>query len=121
MARIDGDGYLFYQARAPHKELIKPGGENVYPAEVEKSVLEHPAIREVCVIGIPDAQWGEAVKAVCVQESGQSLSAQELIDFAGRIARFKKPKIVVFVSELPKAADGRIDRIKVKELYSTAA
>jgi acyl-CoA synthetase (AMP-forming)/AMP-acid ligase II len=122
LARIDEEGYLYYQARAPHKELIKPGGENVYPAEVEKAILEHPAVREVSVIGVPDAQWGEAVKAVCVLESGQSVSTQELIDFvAGRIARFKKPKIVAFVSDLPKAADGRIDRIKVKELYSTAA
>lgn len=121
LARIDEEGYLYYQARAPHKELIKPGGENVYPAEVEKAVLEHPAIREVSVIGVPDAQWGEAVRAVCVLEDGQSLSAQELIAFvADRIARFKKPKTVVFVSDLPKAADGRIDRIKVKELYSNA-
>ena len=121
LARIDEDGYLFYQARAPHKELIKPGGENVYPAEVEKSVLEHPAVREVSVIGVPDAQWGEAVKAVCVLEDGQSVTAQELIDFvAGRIARFKKPKFVSFVSELPRTADGRIDRGKVKELYGAA-
>jgi acyl-CoA synthetase (AMP-forming)/AMP-acid ligase II len=122
LGRIDEEGYLYYQDRAAHKELIKPGGESVYPAEVEKAVLEHPAVREVSVIGVPDPQWGEAVKAVCVLESGQSVSAQELIDFvAGRIARFKKPKIVVFVSDLPKAADGRIDRLKVKELYSTAA
>jgi len=122
LARIDEEGYLYYQARAPHKELIKPGGENVYPVEVEKALLEHPAVREAAVIGVPDDQWGEAVKAVCVLENGQSLSAQELIDFvAGRIARFKKPKVVVFVSDLPKAADGRIDRIKVKERYSTAA
>lgn len=120
LARIDEEGYLYYQARAPHKELIKPGGENVYPVEVEKAILGHPALREAAVIGVPDDQYGEAVKAVCVLERGQSLSAQELIDFvAGRIARFKKPKIVVFVSELPKAADGRVDRIKVKELYST--
>jgi acyl-CoA synthetase (AMP-forming)/AMP-acid ligase II len=121
VARIDEEGYLYYQARAPHKELIKPGGENVYPAEVEKAILEHPALREAMVFGVPDDQYGEAIKGVCVLESGQSLSAQELIDFvASRIARFKKPKIVVFVSELDKAADGRVDRIKVKELYSTA-
>ena len=88
---------------------------------MEKAILGHPALREAAVIGVPDDQYGEAVKAVCVLESGQSLSAQELIDFvAGRIARFKKPKIVVFVSELPKTTDGRVDRIKVKELYSTA-
>jgi long-chain acyl-CoA synthetase len=73
------------------------------------------------VIGVPDAQWGEAVKAVCVLASGQAVTAEELIDFvAARIARFKKPKFVALVSELPKTADGRIDRVKVKELYGAA-
>jgi acyl-CoA synthetase (AMP-forming)/AMP-acid ligase II len=117
LARIDAEGYLFYQGRAPHKELIKPGGENVYPAEVEQVIREHPAVREVAVFGVPDDQWGEAVKAVCVLEEGGSLTAEELIAFvAGRIARFKKPKFVAFVPELPKTADGRIDRAKVKAL-----
>ena len=121
LARIDEDGYLWYLSRAPHKDLIKPGGENVYPAEVEKALLEHPAVREASVIGVPDAQWGEAVKAVCVLASGQAVTAEELIDFvAARIARFKKPKFVALVSELPKTADGRIDRVKVKELYGAA-
>jgi long-chain acyl-CoA synthetase len=66
MGRFDEDGYLFYAGRMPEKELIKPGGENVYPSEVEKVILEHPNIAEVSVIGVPDEQWGEAIKAVCV-------------------------------------------------------
>jgi long-chain acyl-CoA synthetase len=116
MGRFDEDGYLWYAGRMPEKELIKPGGENVYPSEVEKVILEHPAVMEAAVIGVPDKQWGEAIKAVCVLKQGESLEESELIEFvAARIARFKKPKHVVFVSELPKAGDGSIDRAKVKE------
>ncbi len=115
MGRLDDDGYLWFEGRAPEKELIKPGGENVYPAEVEKAILEHEAIKETVVIGVPDAKWGEAIKAVCVLEQGASLSAQDLIEFvASRIARYKKPQHVVFVSELPKTEAGSVDRQKVK-------
>lgn len=115
MGRLDGDGYLWFEGRAPDKELIKPGGENVYPAEVEKAILDHPAVREVCVIGVTDPQWGEAIKAVCVLDEGASLSDRELIDFvAGRIARFKKPKHIVFVADLPRTGDGSVDRSRVK-------
>ncbi|MBU2648591.1 AMP-binding protein [bacterium] len=113
--RFDEEGYLFYEGRMPEKELIKPGGENVYPAEVEQAILEHPGVREVSVIGVPDKKWGEAVKAVCVLETGISLTAPELIAFvAEKIARFKKPQQVVFVSSLPRTADGAIDREAVK-------
>lgn len=115
MGRFDADGYLWYAGRSPAKELIKPGGENVYPAEVEKVILEHPSVREAVVIGVPDPQWGEAIKAVCVLRERKSLAENELIEFvAGRIARFKKPKYVVFVSSLPKTPEGFIDRSKVK-------
>lgn len=118
MGRIDADGFLWYAGRKPEKELIKPGGENVYPAEVEKAILEHGAVEEVCVIGVPDPEWGEAVKAVCVLRKGYRLSAAELIDYvASRIARFKKPKHVVFVDVLPKTADGAVDRAKVKKIF----
>lgn len=116
MGRFDDDGYLWYAGRSPAKELIKPGGENVYPAEVEKAIREHEAIADVAVIGVPDAQWGEAIKAVCVCRPGRTLAAAELIDFvAGRIARYKKPKHVVFVASLPKTAQGATDRAKVKQ------
>ena len=115
---FDADGYLWYSGRSPEKELIKPGGENVYPAEVEKVILEHPVIEGVVVIGVPDPQWGEAIKAICVKRKGESLEESELIEFvAARIARYKKPKHVVFVSNLPTNEDGLIDREKVKEQY----
>jgi acyl-CoA synthetase (AMP-forming)/AMP-acid ligase II len=118
---FDADGYLWYKGRSPAKELIKPGGENVYPAEVEREIGAHPAIAEVVVIGVPDAQWGEAVKAVCRCKSGQTATAQEIIDFVGaRIARYKRPKFVAFVDALPKTAAGAIDRAKVKEVHGRA-
>jgi acyl-CoA synthetase (AMP-forming)/AMP-acid ligase II len=121
MGRFDGAGYLWYAGRSPAKELIKPGGENVYPAEVEKAVREHEAIAEVAVIGVPDAQWGEAIKAVCVCRPGRSVPPAELIDFvASRIARYKKPKHVVFVAALPKTAQGATDRAKVKQEHGGA-
>ncbi len=121
IGRLDENGYLWYVKRKAEKELIKPGGENVYPAEVEKVILEHPEVADVSVIGVRDVEWGEAIKAICVLKPGSSLSKQGLIDFvASRIARYKKPKYVDFVSALPKARDGSIDREKVKTEYGKA-
>jgi long-chain acyl-CoA synthetase len=115
VGRFDEKGYLHYVKRKVEKELIKPGGENVYPAEVEKVILSHQAVAEVSVIGVRDPQWGEAVKAICVLQPGESLEPDELIEFvASKIARYKKPKQVVFVEALPKNDEGEIDRNKVK-------
>jgi acyl-CoA synthetase (AMP-forming)/AMP-acid ligase II len=118
LGRFDEDGYLWFAGRKPEKELIKPGGENVYPAEVEEVIMGHPNIQEVSVIGVPDREFGEAIKAVCVLKKGTSIEAKELVDFvAQRIARYKKPKYVEFVEGLPKATNGNIDREKVKESH----
>lgn len=117
---FDADGYLWYKGRSPAKELIKPGGENVYPAEVEQAISAHPAIAEVVVLGVPDAQWGEAIKAVCICKPGQNATAQQVIDFVGsRIARYKRPKYVEFVAAMPKTAAGAIDRAKMKEMHGS--
>jgi long-chain acyl-CoA synthetase len=116
IGRFDEDGYLWYVKRKAEKELIKPGGENVYPAEVEKVILTHAAVKEVSVIGVPDPKWGEAIKAVCCLKAGQTLVAEELIEYvASKIARYKKPQQVVFVESLPKTAAGEIDRDQVKK------
>jgi len=116
--RFDEDGFLWYAGRKAEKELIKPGGENVYPAEVEKTILEHPAVAETVVIGVPDPKWKEGIKAVCVLKEGESIEAKGLISFVGeRIARYKKPQYVEFVAELPKLEDGTPNREKVKDLY----
>jgi len=118
LGRFDEDGFLWYEGRKAEKELIKPGGENVYPAEVEKAILEHTAVENTVVFGVPDPKWKEGIKAVCQLKSGQMLEAQELIKFVGgRIASFKKPQYVEFVAELPLQKNGGPDRARVKALY----
>ena len=118
LGHLDQNGYLWFGGRKPEKELIKPGGENVYPAEVEAVILKHEAVSAVSVIGVPDPKFGEGIKAVCVLKAGMSLTAEDLADFvAARIARYKKPRYVEFVSDLPKTTDGAIDRAQVKSLY----
>jgi long-chain acyl-CoA synthetase len=118
LGRFDDEGFLFYAGRKPEKELIKPGGENVYPAEVEKAILEHPAVAMTVVFGVPDPKWKEGIKAVCKLKPGQTLGARELSQFVGeRIASYKKPQYVEFVSEMPLLASGLPDRAKVKEQY----
>jgi len=118
LGRFDEDGFLWYAGRKAEKELIKPGGENVYPAEVEKVILQHPAVAKTVVFGVPDPKWKEGIKAVCQLKAGQKLEPKELIEFVGqRIARYKKPQYVEFVDEIPLKEDGTPDRAKIKELY----
>jgi acyl-CoA synthetase (AMP-forming)/AMP-acid ligase II len=114
VGRFEPDGYLHYVKRKPEKELIKPGGENVYPAEVETVIVQMADVTGVCVYGIPDARWGEAIKAV-VETKRAGRTPQEVIDFVGsKIARFKRPHVVVFTDALPRGADGVVDRDAVK-------
>jgi acyl-CoA synthetase (AMP-forming)/AMP-acid ligase II len=118
MGRFDERGFLWYAGRKAEKELIKPGGENVYPAEVEKVILQHPAVERTVVFGIPDPKWKEGIKAVCQLKEGHMLGPQELIEFVGeRIARFKKPQYVEMVTDFPLLEDGSPDRRRIKEIY----
>jgi acyl-CoA synthetase (AMP-forming)/AMP-acid ligase II len=115
LGMFDEEGYLFYRGRKPEKELIKSGGENVYPAEVERIILEMPQVAGVCVIGVPDEKWGEAVKAVVEILPGKKISEMQIVDaVASRIAAYKKPRYVDFVEKLPRSEDGEIDRAAVK-------
>lgn len=119
IGRFDDDGFLTYVARKPEKELIKPGGENVYPAEVEAAIGAIEGVAACCVFGVPDPTWGEAVAAAVELRPGVALDAQEIIDgVAARIARYKKPKHVVFYPALPRRADGTIDRESAKKTAS---
>jgi long-chain acyl-CoA synthetase len=118
LGRFDEDGFLWYAGRKPEKELIKPGGENVYPAEVEKVILQHPAVDQVVVFGVPDPKWKEGIKAVCRLKKGHDLDSKALIEFVGaKIARFKKPQYVEFVDDFPFLEDGSPDRAMIKERY----
>lgn len=118
LGRFDEDGYLWYSGRKAEKELIKPGGENVYPAEVEKVILQHPAVEMTVVFGVPDPKWKEGIKAVCKLKKGASLEPRDLIKFVGdRIAGYKKPQYVELVEEFPLLADGSPDRAEIKKIY----
>ena len=115
VGRMDEEGYFRITGRL--KDMVISGGENVYPAEVEKVILQHPAVEQTVVIGVPDPKWKEGIKAVCVLAEGQQLSDKALIEFVGsRIARYKKPQYVQFVESLPEK-NGTIDRAAVKALY----
>lgn len=117
VGRFDEDGFLHYVGRRPEKELVKPGGENVYPAEVETVIMEIPGVSAVCVFGVPDAQWGEAIKAV-VESDDRGVSAEQVIDHvADRIARYKKPKWVEFTDALPRTDTREVDREAVKSRW----
>ncbi len=118
LGRFDEDGFLWYEGRKAEKELIKPGGENVYPAEVEQVICQHPLIEAAVVFGVPDPRWKEGIKAVCQVKEGQEIEPRAVIEFVGeRIASYKKPQYVEFVKELPALPDGSPDRAKIKSVY----
>jgi fatty-acyl-CoA synthase len=115
---LDEDGYLYIHDRI--KDMIISGGENIYPAEVESAICDHPDVAEAAVVGVPDDQWGEAVKAVVVMKPGKSATAVDIIKFAReRIAAFKTPKTVDFIPALPRNASGKILRRNLRDPYWT--
>ena len=113
---LDPNGYLFIMDRS--KDMIISGGENIYPREIEEVLIQHPAVHEVSVIGVPDPDWGEAVKAVVVLVPGINATAEDLIAFCkDNIASYKKPKSVDFVEDLPKSNYGKILKRELREKY----
>ena len=113
---MDERGYLFIMDRS--NDMIISGGENIYPREVEEVLVQHPAVREVAVLGIPDPEWGEAIKAVVSLAPGKTASEVELINFCkDHIASYKKPKSIVFVDELPKNNYGKIMKRELREKH----
>lgn len=116
MGYMDESGYLFIMDRS--KDMIISGGENIYPREIEEVLVRHPAVREVAVIGVPDPQWGEAIKAVVSLVPGQAITEEELISFCKvNIASYKKPKSVDFVDDLPKNNYGKILKRELRAQY----
>ena len=115
---MDEEGFLTISDRI--KDMIITGGENVYPAEVESALMRHPAIAEVAVIGEPDEQWGEGVVAVAALKAGQSLTIEELREFAGEsLARYKLPRRLEFVAALPRNATGKILKYQLRQRFMT--
>lgn len=116
LARQDEDGYYYIVDRKG--DMIISGGVNIYPAEIEEILYSNPAILEVAVIGVPDEQWGESVKAVAVLKEGEEATEDEIMDFCkNRMAGYKIPKTVTFVEALPKSSSGKILKRVVREEY----
>ncbi|WP_043627630.1 acyl-CoA synthetase [Nonomuraea candida] len=112
----DADGYVRISDRV--KDMIISGGENIYPAEVESALHEHPAVAECAVIGVPDDKWGEVGKALVVLRPGAAAGPEELLGHLdGRLARYKIPKYLELVAELPKNAAGKLLKAPLRKLY----
>lgn len=111
---LDDDGFLYVSGRA--KDMIITGGMNVYPSEVEYVLLQHPAIKDVAVIGLPDARWGENICAAVVLESGAVLNEEDVIAFCReRLASFKKPTRIVEVDDLPRTMSGKVQKFLLRD------
>jgi acyl-CoA synthetase (AMP-forming)/AMP-acid ligase II len=116
LGRRELDGSITFIG--PMTTMIKSGVENIYPAEVEAAIARHPAVAEVCVIGVPDPVWDQSVRAVVVPAEGRELTEEEVIVHCKRnIASYKKPKSVVFTDTLPRDANGMVDRTAVDEAF----
>jgi len=113
---LDEQGFLYILDRK--KDMIVSGGENIYSWEVEEALRHHPAVAEVAVIGVPDPEWGESVKACVALKEGASVSEQELIEHCRtRIASYKKPRSVEFLAALPRMFNGKLDKKALRAPY----
>ena len=115
----DVDGFLYIAGRK--KELIKTGGENVYPVEVDTVLASHPGIADACVVGVPDPKWGEAVKAFIVLAPGVTLTRKEIVAHCrAHIAGYKRPRYIEFIEEIPRDFNLKIQRRKLADRETTA-
>jgi acyl-CoA synthetase (AMP-forming)/AMP-acid ligase II len=112
---FDEQGYLFVVGRK--KDMVKSGGISIYPLEIESVLYSHADVLEAAVIGVPDPQWGEAVKAVIVLKPGAAATGAELLSFCKeRLAAYKVPKSVDIVDSLPHTEIGKVNKVKVREM-----
>lgn len=116
IARVDEGGFVYLEDRL--KDMVISGGENVYPAEVERVLLQHPSVADVAVIGVPDDRWGETVKAVVVPVPGATVDADELIALSRQqLAGYKRPTSVDVIEALPRNATGKVLRRELRAPY----
>jgi fatty-acyl-CoA synthase len=116
VAYYDEEGYFYIVDRK--KDMFISGGENVYPAEIERVLYQHPAVHMCAVIGLPDAKWGEVGKACVVLKSGQSATEEELLRLmTERLAKYKVPKSVTFIDSLPISAAGKILKRELRDQF----
>lgn len=119
IAWFDQDGYFYVCDRL--KDMVISGGENVYPAEVESVLYDHPAVAQAAVIGVPDARWGERVAAVVVLKAGQTLDIDALRAYAEpKLARYKLPSALFLTDALPLNSSGKLLKTELRKRYATA-
>jgi acyl-CoA synthetase (AMP-forming)/AMP-acid ligase II len=115
VATVDDTGLITIVDRI--KDMIISGGLNVYPAEVERVLVQHEGVHDVCVVGVPDERWGEVVAAAVVTRPGSGLDGATLGEWCGqRLAGYKKPRIVLVVDDLPKGSTAKVSKRAVREL-----
>lgn len=120
VGRVDEGGYLYITGRK--KDLIIRGGENISPGEIENVLEEHPKIDEAAVIGVPDVEWGEVVKAVVVLRPGETFTVDEMVAYAkSRLASFKAPQYLAIVNELPRNPMGKVLKTDLRKTHGTPA
>lgn len=117
LARVDGDGYIFLAGRKV--DMVISGGVNLYPVEVEDVLRQHPEVEDCAIVGVPDDEWGEALVAYVVRRPDRSVSRADLMDHCAReLARFKKPKDVRFIDQLPRNPTGKVLKRELRERYA---
>ena len=113
---LDDEGYIYVQDRV--KDMIVSGAENIYPRVVEEVLFKHPAIADAAVIGVPDEQWGETVKAIVVLREGAAASDEEIMEFCrDKLGGFERPRSVDFVNMLPRNPTGKVLKRQLREPY----
>ncbi len=118
LGRIDEEGYLYLVDRK--SDMIISGGENIYPSEIEEIISSHPSVQMAAVIGVPDEEWGESVKAIVVRKEGKKMEAEQIISFCKeRLSGYKKPKSVEFIDlkSLPLTPTGKVLKRVLREKY----
>ncbi|MEL0083689.1 MAG: CoA ligase, partial [Gammaproteobacteria bacterium] len=116
LGKLDDEGYLYLTDRKNY--LIITGAANVFPSVIETALSEHPAVREAAALGAPHPEWGEAVVAAVALRSGQSATAEELIDFCrDKVAKWEVPKFIEIVDELPKGPTGKVLKKDLQQRY----
>jgi fatty-acyl-CoA synthase len=114
LARVDGDGHYYMESRK--HDMVISGGVNIYPREIEDHLLTHPAILDVAVVGVPDEEWGETLRAFVVVRAGHAVTAAEVTDHCRtHLADFKRPRQVVFLAELPRNPTGKILKRELRD------
>lgn len=118
LGKFDSDGYLIISGRK--KDMIRSGGENIYATEIEDVLYRHEAVKDVAIIGIPDAKYIETVCAVIVKKDGYEVTEDEIVNYCQKyLASYKKPRKIVFVNELPRTPSGKVQKFILRETYQS--